>query len=111
MAAGEQKIKGVVDEVGLVRDEDKFNAFNVTINMVVKGEKPLTYNEGEQMIKQYRKNLLGKEVVIASIIHPCPLCDRVFDTEFGMKQHIRMIHNKKKKPSKTKKSSKKSSKK
>jgi hypothetical protein len=105
LAAGDQKIKGVVSEVGLIRDEDKFNAFNLTINMVVKGDKPLTYNQGEKRIKQFKKELLGKRVEIAAVIHPCPICGRGFNTEHGMKQHKRMVHDKKKK-SKSKKSSK-----
>ncbi|UCH56903.1 MAG: C2H2-type zinc finger protein [Candidatus Bathyarchaeota archaeon] len=103
----EEKIKGMVGEVGLIRDEERFNAFNLTISMVLKSGKPLTLDQAESMIKQYRKELLGKEVEISAITVPCPICGKGFNTEQGMKQHVRMVHKKKK----TKKTAKKPSKK
>jgi hypothetical protein len=111
LAIKEHRIKGVVDEVGLVRDEDKFNTFVVTINMVVKGKKPLTFSQGEEAINMYRKELLGKQVEIATIIHSCPICGKGYNTELGMKQHVRMVHEKKQKPKTKSKKNKKSSKK
>jgi len=93
----DEKIKGVVGEVGLARDEDKFNAYNITIGLIVKSERSLTYAQGERLIKQYQRDLLGKEIEIASIIHPCPVCGKGFNTAQGMKQHVRMVHEKKKK--------------
>jgi len=90
----DEKIKGVVGEVGLARDEDKFNAYNLTIGLVVKSERSLTYAQGERLIKQYQRDLLGKEIEIASIIHPCPVCGKGFNTAQGMKQHVRMVHEK-----------------
>ena len=95
--AAEQKIKGVVGEVGLARDENKFNVYNLTIGLVVKSERSLTYAQGERLIQQYQKDLLGKEVEITAIIHPCPVCGKGFNTAQGMKQHVRMVHDKKKK--------------
>ncbi len=97
-----QKFKGVVEEVGLQRDGDKFNSFNLTVSMVV--EKKLTYTQGERLMTRFRKELLGKNVEIAAIIHTCPICGKGFNTEHGMKQHQRRIHDKTKKtPKKTKK--------
>ena len=96
------KFKGVVEEVGLQRDGDQFNSFNLTVSMVVKTEKSLTYTQGERLMTQFRKELLGKNIEIAAIIHTCPICGKGFNTEQGMKQHQRRIHDKKKKtPKKT----------
>ena len=95
--ADEQRVKGIVGEVGLTRDEDKFNAYKVTIGLIVKSEQSLTFRQGEQLIKQYQKDLLGKEVEITAIIHLCPFCGKGFNTAQGMKQHVRMVHEKKKK--------------
>ena len=91
------RIKGVVGEVGLQRNGDQFNSFNLTINLVVNPKKRLTYDEGEKLMQQFRKNLLGKNIEIAQIIVPCPICGKGFNTEAGMKQHKRLIHDKKKK--------------
>jgi uncharacterized membrane protein YkoI len=99
---GNQKFKGVVEEVGLQRNGDQFNSFNLTISMVVKTEKSLTYTQGEHLMSQFRKDFLGKNVEIAAIVHTCPICGKSFNTEHGMKQHRRRIHDKKKKaPKKT----------
>jgi uncharacterized C2H2 Zn-finger protein len=92
-----QKVKGVVGEVGLERDGERFNAFNVKISMVVDSGKAMTFDQGEQMIMQFRKELLGKKVEITAIVVPCPVCGKGFNTEQGMKQHVRMVHEKKKK--------------
>ena len=98
--AEKQKIKGVVGEVGLTRDEDKFNAYNLTIGLIVKSERSLTYAQGERLIQQYQRDLLGKEIEIAAIIHLCPVCGKGFNTAQGMNQHVRMVHEKKKKKAK-----------
>jgi hypothetical protein len=97
-----QKFKGVVEEVGLQRDGDQFNSFSLTVSMVMKTEKKLTYTQGESLMTRFRKELLGKNVEIAAIIHTCPICGKGFNTEHGMKQHQRRIHDKTKKtPKKT----------
>lgn len=102
MDAEDQSIKGRVAEVGLVRDEGSFNSFNLTIAMVLKS-RGLTYDQGERLMTQFRKELLGKDVEITAIVFPCPTCGKGFNTEQGMKQHIRMVHEKKKgKPRETK---------
>ena len=101
MDAEDQSIKGRVAEVGLVRDEGSFNSFNLTIAMVLKS-RGLTYDQGERLMTQFRKELLGKDVEITAIVFPCPTCGKGFNTEQGMKQHIRMVHEKKGKPRETK---------
>lgn len=107
MDSDNQKIKGVVGEVGLERNGERFNAFNVTISLVVDSGKALSFNQGEEMIKQYRKDLLGKKVEISAIVVSCPVCGKGFNTEQGMKQHVRMVHEKKTKAKAAKKTGKK----
>jgi len=94
--AESQSIKGKIAEVGLTRDEEQYNTFNITLSMVLKS-KSLTYDEGESLMRQFRKELLGKDVEIAAIVFPCPVCGKGFNTEQGMKQHVRMVHEKKRK--------------
>ena len=108
----EPKVKGVVKEVGLERDEGQFHSFNLKIGVVVKAGKSLNYEDGEQLMRQFRKELLGKEVNITPITFPCPICGRGFKSEQGMKQHMRIVHEKKtRKKAKKKSSSKKKRKK
>ncbi len=92
----DKKIKGVVGEIGLERNEGKFNSFNLTVGLVLKTG-GLTYAQGERLIVEMRKELLGKMVEIAEIIHLCPVCEKGFNTMQGMKQHVRMVHEKGKK--------------
>jgi len=91
----ETKVRGVVREVGIERDESHFNSFNLKIGVVVKAGKSLSYEAGERLMRQFRKELLGKEVKIAPIVVLCPVCGKGFKSEQGMKQHMRMIHEKK----------------
>ena len=70
----DEKIKGIVGEIGLERNEGKFNSFNVTVSLTLKTG-GLTYNQGEKRIAEMRKELLGKAVEIAEIIHLCPQCE------------------------------------
>lgn len=93
----DRSMKGVVAEVGLRRDEDHFNSFNLTVSMILKSEGAMTYDEGERLMSQFRRDLLGKEVEITAITFPCPVCGKAFNTEQGMRQHMRMTHKKKKK--------------
>jgi len=95
--AENQSLKGVVSEVGLRRDEDQFSSFNLTISMVLKSDKTMTYNQGEQLMKQFRRDLLGKEVEIIAVVFQCHTCGKSFNTEQGLKQHQRMVHSKKRK--------------
>jgi hypothetical protein len=120
MAQEDAKFHGVVNQVGLERDEAEFRSFNLTLGIKVKTGKKLSLKEGERLIKQMRKDFLGKNIEFEAISIPCPVCGRTFNTEAGMKQHLRRQHNdgvdtvepkKTKKASTKKKTSKKPSKK
>jgi hypothetical protein len=120
MAQEDAKFHGVVNQVGLERDEAEFRNFNLTLGIKVKTGKKLTLKEGERLINQMRKEFLGKNIEFEAISIPCPVCGKTFNTEAGMKQHVRRKHHdgvdkakpkKKKKASSKKKSSKKTSKK
>jgi len=120
MAQEDAKFHGVVNQVGLERDEAEFRNFNLTLGIKVKTGKKLSLKEGERLIKQMRKEFLGKNIAFEAISIPCPVCGKTFNTEAGMKQHVRRQHNngvdtakpkKKKKSSSKKKTSKKTSKK
>lgn len=88
----EDKFQGVVSHVGLERDEVEFLNFNLTLGILVKTEKKLTYNEGERLIKRLQKELLGKNIELGAVAVPCPFCGKTFNTEMGMKQHLRKQH-------------------
>lgn len=92
----DEKIKGIVGEIGLERNEGKFNSFSLKLSLTLK-PRGLTFTQGEKRIIEMKKELLGKEVVIAEIIHLCPICERGFNTMQGMRQHMRMVHEKGKK--------------
>ena len=96
MSEESQKLKGVIGEVSLERDEDKFNTFNVTMKVIVDNGKPLSYDRGETLVQQFRKGLLGKKVELSAVVVACPVCGKGFNTEGGMRQHMRMIHGDKK---------------
>jgi len=84
----DEKIKGIVGEVGLERNEGKFNSFNVTVGLTLKTG-ALTYAQGERLIAEMRKELLGKAVEIAEIIHLCPVCEKGFNTMQGRRRTLR----------------------
>ncbi|MFH2110940.1 MAG: C2H2-type zinc finger protein [Candidatus Bathyarchaeota archaeon] len=88
----EDKFQGVVSHVGLERDEAEFLNFNLTLGILVKTEKKLTYNEGERLIKRLQKELLGKNIELEAVAVPCPVCGKTFNTETGMRQHLRKQH-------------------
>ena len=92
----DEKIKGIVGEIGLERNEGKFNSFSVTVGLTLKTG-GLSYAQGERLMTEMRKELLGKAVEIAEIIHLCPVCEKGFNTAQGMRQHVRMVHEKGKK--------------
>ena len=93
MAQEDTKFHGVVNQVGLERDEAEFRSFNLTLGIKVKTGKKLSLKEGERLIKQMRKDFLGKNIEFEAISIPCPVCGRTFNTEPGMKQHLRRQHN------------------
>ena len=101
----DEKIKGIVGEVGLERNEGKFNSFSLTVGLTLKTG-GLSYAQGERLVAEMRKELLGKAVEIAEIIHLCPVCEKGFNTMQGMKQHVRMVHEKGKKKKETVKAEK-----
>ncbi|MBN2336344.1 C2H2-type zinc finger protein [Candidatus Bathyarchaeota archaeon] len=92
MALEDVKFLGIVDQVGLERDETEFRNFNLTVGIKVKTDKKLTFLEGERLIKQLKKELLGKNIELGAIAIPCPVCGKTFNTEQGMKLHVRRQH-------------------
>jgi len=92
MPQEDPKLLGTVNEVGLERDEQEFRNFNLTVGVRLKTGKKLSYAEGEKLIKQLKKDLLGKNIELETIAVPCPICGKTFNTETGMKQHVRRQH-------------------
>lgn len=93
MAQDDPKLLGTVNEVGLERDEQEFRNFNLTVGIRLKTGKKLSYAEGEKLIKQLKKDLLGKNIELEAIAVPCPFCGKTFNSEIGMKQHVRRQHD------------------
>lgn len=102
MAQEDLKRLGIVSEVGLERDSNEFTTYNLKVGIKLKAEKKLTYNEGERLIKQLKKELLGKNIELEAVAVPCPMCGKVFNSETGMKQHVRRQHDGKEEPPKKK---------
>lgn len=75
------------------RDEQEFRNFKLTVGIRLKTGKKLSYAEGEKLIKQLKKDLLGKNIELEAIAVPCPLCGKTFNSEIGMKQHVRRQHD------------------
>ncbi|MBS7619232.1 C2H2-type zinc finger protein [Candidatus Bathyarchaeota archaeon] len=92
MEAGKSKVRGVVSEIGLERDDEHFRSFNLKVSIVIKPLKSVNYEEGEKLMKQFRKNILGKEVEFTPIIFRCPSCGREFNNEQGLNKHLKMAH-------------------
>jgi uncharacterized C2H2 Zn-finger protein len=92
LEADKSKVRGVVSEIGLERDDEHFRSFNLKINIIIKPLKSVNYEEGEKLMKQFRKSLLGKEVEITSIIFRCPDCGREFNNDQGLNKHVKMAH-------------------
>ena len=102
MAQDDPKMLGTVNEVGLKRDEQEFRNYNLTVGIKLKAGKKLTYAEGAKLIKQLRKNLLGKNIELEAIAVPCPFCGKTYNSETGMKQHVRRQHEGEEEPPKKK---------
>jgi len=102
MAQDDPKLLGTVSEVGLERDEQEFRNFNLTVGIRLKTGKKLSYVEGEKLIKQLKKDLLGKNIELEAIAVPCPLCGKTFNSEVGVKRHVRRQHNGEEPPPKKK---------
>jgi hypothetical protein len=82
----------VVREIGLEREEGRFHSFRVRIGVVLKGERSMDYEEGELLVKRLRRELLGREVEVEPLTYRCPLCDRCFNSELGLRRHVRRSH-------------------
>ncbi|MFP3951408.1 MAG: C2H2-type zinc finger protein [Candidatus Bathyarchaeia archaeon] len=94
MAVEELQTRGIVNEIGIVRDEDQFRSFNLTIEILVETKNKLTYKQGEKLLEQFRKDYLGKNVKLELVAVPCPICGKAFNSELGTRQHMRMVHTK-----------------
>ncbi|MGQ9679777.1 MAG: C2H2-type zinc finger protein [Candidatus Bathyarchaeia archaeon] len=92
MNASRSKVKGMVSEIGLERDDEHFRSFNLKISVVIKPLKILDYDEAERLMKQFRKDLLGREVELTSTIFRCPTCGREFKNERGLNKHLKTVH-------------------
>ena len=64
MSSRKPKIRGVVREVGLERDENQFHSFNLKMGVVINAGKKLSYEEGEKVMKGFKQDFLGKTVEI-----------------------------------------------
>ena len=105
MMAQDDKLLGVVNAVGLERDDQEFRNFTLTMGIKIKTEKKISYSEGERLMKQLQKELMGKNIELGAVAVACPICGKVYNSEQGMKQHQRLQHKDgepKKKPKKKK---------
>jgi uncharacterized C2H2 Zn-finger protein len=102
MAQEDLKRLGIVSEVGLERDATEFTTYNLKVGIKLKAEKKLSYTEGERLIKLLKKELLGKNIELEAVAVPCPMCGKVFNSETGMKQHVRRQHDGQEEPPKKK---------
>ena len=105
MMAQDDKLLGVVNAVGLERDNQEFRNFTLTMGIKIKTEKKISYSEGEKLMKQLQKELMGKNIELGAVAVACPICGKVYNSEQGMKQHQRLQHKEnasKKKPKKKK---------
>jgi len=92
VVADDLKFKGLVREVGLVRDNDHFHSFNITVGIVIRSDKRLTYDEAERLSGQFRRRYLGKEVDLLGVTVLCPICGKGFNSEGGVKKHVKASH-------------------
>ncbi len=98
--AQEDKLLGVVNAVGMERDEQEYQNFTITVGIKIKTDKKVSYTEGEKIMKQFQKDLLGKNVEMGAIAVECPICGKVYNSEQGMKQHQRLQHGDEEPPKK-----------
>jgi hypothetical protein len=90
--ADDNKLLGIVNAVGLERDEQEYRKFNLTVGIKIKTDKNISYTEGERLMKQLQKDLMGKNIELGAVAVPCSVCGRTFNSEQGMKQHQRLLH-------------------
>jgi hypothetical protein len=82
------------------RDEQEYQSFTITLGIKIKIDKKVSYTEGEKIMKQFQKDLLGKNVEMRAIAVECPICGKVYNSEQGMKQHQRLQHGDEEPPKK-----------
>jgi hypothetical protein len=92
VASGDLRLKGSVREVGLIRDSDRYDSFSVTIRIAIKTEGKVSYEEAERLSGKFRREYLGKDVEFVAVSIPCPYCNKVLNSEGGLKLHIRQVH-------------------
>jgi hypothetical protein len=92
VAPDDLKLKGAVKEIGIVRDSDRYDSFNVTIGIAIKTEGKVTYDEAEKLAAKFRREYLSKDVEFVAVSVPCPICGKVLNSETGLKKHISMNH-------------------
>jgi len=90
--ADDLKLKGPVREIGIERDNDRHDSFNITIGITIKTDGRVTYEEAERLSAKFRREYLGKDVEFLAIHIPCPHCDKVLNSETGLKQHVLKVH-------------------
>jgi len=90
--ANDLKLKGPVREIGIARDSDRHDSFNITIGIAIKTEGKVSYEEAERLSSKFRREFLGKDVEFVSVSIPCPVCGRVLNSESGLKKHVSMNH-------------------
>jgi hypothetical protein len=90
--ANDLKLKGPVREIGIARDSDRHDSFNITIGIAIKTEGKISYEEAERLSSKFRREFLGKDVEFVSVSIPCPVCGRVLNSESGLKKHVAMNH-------------------
>jgi glucan-binding YG repeat protein len=93
--ADDLKLKGPVREIGIVRDSDRHDSFNITIGIAIKTEGKVSYEEAERLSTKFRRVFLGKDVEFVAVSIPCPVCGKIMNSESGLKKHVAMNHPKK----------------
>ena len=90
--ANDLKLKGPVREIGVVRDSDRHDSFNITIGIAIKTEGRVSYEEAERLSAKFRREYLGKDVEFVSVSIPCPVCGKIMNSESGLRKHVAMNH-------------------
>ena len=90
--ANDLKLKGPVKEIGVVRDSERHDSFNITIGIAIKTEGRVSYEEAERLSAKYRREYLGKDVEFVSVSLPCPVCGKIMNSESGLRKHVAMNH-------------------
>ncbi|MBM3292445.1 hypothetical protein FJY84_07170, partial [Candidatus Bathyarchaeota archaeon] len=92
MSTESLKLKGSVREIGIMRDTDKFDTFNITFGIVIRNDIKINYEEAERLSSKFRKDYLGKEVEFLAVNIPCPICNKILNSQISLKRHILKQH-------------------